>query len=78
MKASARLSGSTLWKDEPHEGIDGRNPCGSGDSTNSSREQGPEGGHAVHVPSRGGAVAVGNAKRAWAPRGAPIASRRSP
>lgn len=24
MKASARLDGSTLWKDEPQEGIDGR------------------------------------------------------
>ena len=51
MKASARLNGSTLWKDEPQEGIDGRNPCGSDDSTNSSREEGPEGGHVELVSS---------------------------
>ena len=78
MKASARLNGSTLWKDEPQEGIDGRNPCGSGDSTNSSREQGPEGGHVVPVLFRGGGGSAGNVRRARAPRGAPIASRRIP
>jgi hypothetical protein len=56
-KASARLGRSRLWKEEPQEGIDGRNPSdfirGSGDSTNSPREQGPEGGCAALVPPRG-------------------------
>jgi len=78
MKASARSNGRMLWKDEPQEGIDGRNPRDSGDSTNSSRERGPEGGHAVPALPREGAGPVGNVMRAWAPRGAPIAIEEKP
>jgi hypothetical protein len=78
MKASARSNGRKLWKDEPQEGIDGRNPRDSGVSTNSSREQGPEGGHAVPVPPRGVVVRRATSGGQWAPRGAPIAIEEKP
>ena len=67
MKASARSNGRTLWKEEPQEGIDGRNPRDSGASTNSSREQGPEGGRAVPAPPRGGCGPAGNVRRVMGP-----------
>jgi hypothetical protein len=55
-KASTRSNGSTLWRVEPQEGIDGRNPCGSGGSTDSLREQRPEAGRVACAFLRGGVV----------------------
>jgi len=44
----------------------------TGDSTNSSRERGPEGGRFRSLSPRGGRTA-GNVRRAGTPRGAPLA-----
>ena len=54
-KVSARSDVRMLWRDEAQEGIDGRDPCGSGGSTDSSRDQGPEAGQFASASLRGGA-----------------------
>jgi hypothetical protein len=64
-------------RSNPRKGSTAGTPRGSGGSTNSSREKGLEGGHAVSLPL-GGADAVGNVRKARAPRGAPIAVEEKP
>jgi len=61
-KASTRSNGSRLWRVKPQEGIDGRNPRGSGVSTDSSRERGPEAGRFAFAFLRGGGARSATAR----------------
>jgi len=67
IKVSARSNGSTLWRGEPQEGIDGRNHLWFRRRTDSSREQGLEGDHVVRAALRGGADATGKRQEGMGP-----------
>jgi hypothetical protein len=72
-KRAPGRTGASSGRSNPRKGSTAGITCDSGDSTNSSREQGLEGGHAGPTSLRGGAGKAGNTRKARAPRGAPIA-----
>jgi len=77
MKASARSNGSMLWKEEPQEGIDGRDLRISVTARTRRETKALKPASRAGPPS-GGQAKAGNGRREWAPRGAPIAIEEKP